>query len=98
MALNAVSEILAKRPEEYKILIIISDGLPNSQEYGGKLAEQDIRNIVSAAKRKGVQTFAAAIGSSKENIRRIYGEGFLDITDLSTLPRNLLKIISKRII
>ena len=98
MALNAVSEILAKRPEEYKILIIISDGLPNSQDYGGELAEQDIRNIVAAAKRKGVQTFAAAIGSSKENIRRIYGEGFLDITDLSTLPRNLLKIISKRII
>lgn len=98
MALNAVSETLAKRPEEYKILIIISDGLPNSQDYGGELAEQDIRNIVAAAKRKGVQTFAAAIGSSKENIRRIYGEGFLDITDLSTLPRNLLKIISKRII
>ena len=98
MALNAVSEILAKRPEEYKILIIISDGLPNSQDYGGELAEQDIRNIVAAAKRKGVQTFAAAIGSSKENIRRIYGEGFLDITDLSTLPRNLLKSISKRII
>lgn len=98
MALNAVSEILAKRPEEYKILIIISDGLPNSQDYGGELAEQDIRNIVATAKRKGVQTFAAAIGSSKENIRRIYGEGFLDITDLSTLPRNLLKIISKRII
>lgn len=98
MALNAVTEILAKRPEEYKILIIISDGMPNSQEYGGALAEQDIRNIVAAAKRKGVQTFAAAIGSSKENIRRIYGEGFLDITDLSTLPRSLLKIISKRII
>ena len=31
-----VSEILAKRPEEYKILIIISDGLPNSQDYAGE--------------------------------------------------------------
>ena len=29
---------------------------------------------------------AAAIGSDKENIERIYGDSFLDISDLTKLP------------
>lgn len=98
MAINAVMAMLAKRPEEFKILIIISDGQPNDYNYGGDLAEKDIQEIVCLAKHKGIQTFAAAIGSDKERIQRIYGDGFLDVSDLSTLPKVLTHLISKRMI
>lgn len=98
MAINAVMAMLAKRPEEFKILIIISDGQPNDYEYGGDLAEKDIQEIVCLAKHKGIQTFAAAIGSDKERIQRIYGDGFIDVSDLSALPKVLAHLISKRLI
>lgn len=98
MAINAVMAMLAKRPEEFKILIIISDGQPNDYEYGGDLAEKDIQEIVCLAKHKGIQTFAAAIGSDKERIQRIYGDGFIDVSDLPALPKVLAHLISKRLI
>jgi len=41
--------------------------------------------------------FAAAIGSDKENIERIYKDGFLDITDLNQLPVNLTRLIMRYI-
>ena len=37
--------------------------------------------------------FAAAIGDDKPNIKRIYGDGFLDISDLNRLPVNLGSLI-----
>ena len=98
MAINAVMAMLAKRPEEFKILIIISDGQPNDYNYGGDLAEKDIQEIVCLAKHKGIQTFAAAIGSDKERIQRIYGDGFIDVSDLPALPKVLTHLISKRLI
>lgn len=98
MALNVVADMLAKRPEEIKMLIVISDGQPNADQYGGEEAEKDIKNIVAKAKSKGVQVFAAAIGSDKDRIQNIYGDGFLDVSDLSTLPKTMVRLISKRIL
>ncbi len=98
MALNIVVDMLLKRPEEIKLLIIISDGRPRDVGYGGDLAKKDIKEIVSKARVKGVQVFAAAIGDDKEQIQEIYGEGFLDVSDLSSLPKTMVRLISKRII
>lgn len=98
MAIQIVADMLAKRPEEIKLLIIISDGQPNDSEYGGKEAAEDIHSIVAHAKARGVQTFAAAIGSDKDNIQAIYGDGYLNITDLSTLPKTMVRLIAKRLI
>ena len=44
---------------------------------------------------KGMLFVAAAIGSDKENIERIYGSSFLDITDLTQLPFLLVKKIER---
>ena len=47
--------------------------------------------------RKGILFIAAAIGDDKQNIERIYGNSFLDITDLSQLPIKLTSIIKKHL-
>ena len=39
--------------------------------------------------------FAAAIGSDKENIKRIYQDGFLDITKLEELPKNMALLVKQ---
>lgn len=94
-ALRFVAERLANRPEKIKLLIVISDGQPEASGYGGTAAEADMRGIKQEYKNKGVTMFAAAIGSDKPNIERIYKEGFLDITDLSKLPMHLTKLVLK---
>mgnify|MGYP000217086614 FL=1 len=75
-ALRYVAEHLAKRPESQKLLIIISDGQPADCGYSGTEAEADLRGIKNEYRKRGIVIFAAAIGDDKENIRRIYQDGF----------------------
>lgn len=93
-ALRYIMERLVERPEEQKILFVISDGKPCSNNYTGEPAKADIRSIVREYEKKGIKTVACAIGSDKKEILSIYGENrFLDITDLSQLPRTMIKKI-----
>lgn len=96
-ALRYVAERLMTRPEAIKLLIIISDGQPAGENYYGTEAEADLRGIKKEYSSKGIQLFAAAIGSDKPNIQRIYRDGFLDITNLEKLPVNLGKLIIQKI-
>ena len=97
-ALNIAAKLLEKRPEQVKLLIVISDGRPNHTGYGGEMATKDIQEIVKQCKQKGIEVIACAIGDDKNNIRTIYGDGFIDISDLKTLPKTLVSIVKKRII
>ena len=97
-AIAASVGLLAKRPEEVKLMFVISDGQPNDGNYSGSSARADIQNIVKSARRNGIEDFAAAIGNDKEHIQAIYGDGFLDITDLSKFPKMLTGMVKKRIL
>ena len=96
-ALRFVAEKLYKHVSEVKLLIIICDGQPNDDGYSGTGAEADLRGIKLEYSRKGVKIFAAAIGDDRDRIERIYGSGFLDITDLNQLPIMLTNLISRNL-
>lgn len=96
-ALRYVAEQLSKRPEAVKLLILVSDGQPADTGYSGTAAEEDLRGIKQEYQRKGVAIVAAAIGDDKPNIQRIYGDSFLDITDLELLPAKLTTVVKKHI-
>ena len=96
-ALRYVAERLSRRPEEIKLLILVSDGQPAAPGYGGSAAEEDLRGIKQEYRRKGIVFIAAAIGDDKPNIERIYGNAFLDITDLSQLPVKLTAVVKRHI-
>lgn len=96
-ALRFVAEQLSKRPEAVKILILVSDGQPADNGYYGTEAEEDLRGIKHEYQRKGIIFVAAAIGDDKENIERIYGDSFLDITDLNQLPTKLTAVVKRHI-
>ena len=76
-------------------MIVMSDGQPSASGYGGTAAEEDLRGIKQEYKRKGILFVAAAIGEDKPNIERIYGDSFLDITDLNQLPVKLTSVIKR---
>lgn len=96
-ALRFVAEQLSKRPEEIKILMIVSDGQPADSGYGGTAAEEDLRGIRQEYQRKNIIFVAAAIGDDKQNIERIYGDSFMDITDLNQLPTKLAGVVRRHI-
>ena len=94
-ALRFVAEQLSHRPEETRMLILVSDGQPAADKYYGSAAEEDLRGIKQEYRRKGILFIAAAIGDDKQNIERIYGDSFLDITDLHQLPVKLTAIVKR---
>lgn len=96
-ALRFVAEQLVRRPEDIKLLMLVSDGQPADAGYMGTAAEEDLRGIKHEYQRKGILFVAAAIGNDRENIERIYGDSYLDITDLTKLPVKLAGIIKRYI-
>lgn len=96
-ALRYVMEQLAKRPEDIRLLMLVSDGQPADSGYGGTAAEADLRGVKKDCERKGVLLVAAAIGDDKVNIERIYGDSYMDITDLTVMPQKLTQVIKRHI-
>jgi len=97
-ALKFACDMIAKRPEEYKLLFAISDGEPCANNYGGPSAIREMQNLIKEYSRKGVLTFGTAIGDDREDIKNIYGSDFfLDVTNLNELPVNISNLISKYI-
>ena len=96
-ALRYVSRHLLKRPERNKILILVSDGSPAHTNYWGENAEEDLRAFHSDFIRCGGLLIAAAIGDDKDAIHRIYGQSFMDITDLSSFPLRLTQYLKRHI-
>ena len=92
-ALRYVGERLLKREESLKILVLISDGRPNGVGYSGEPARKDLLETKHCLERRGVHLFAAAIGKDKELIESIYQNGFLNISDLKTMPEKLVKLL-----
>lgn len=86
---------LLQRNEENKLMILVSDGKPNDDGYRGAQAYDDLRQIKRDCDRKGIILLAAAIGEDKEQIHAIYGNSFLDITDLNTLPIKIVRTIKQ---
>lgn len=97
MALRIVAERLLTSVKQTKLLISISDGQPKAMEdYTGSLAIDDMKQTIAEYERKGITFLSAAIGQDKDIISQIYGdERFLDITNLSEFPTQLVHIISR---
>ena len=86
-ALRYAKEKLAAEPGDRKLLMIVSDGSPNDQDYRGTVAAKDLSEIVKECEKEDIGILAAAIDSDKDTIRGIYGKDhFLDITNLEKLP------------
>ena len=75
------------------ILILISDGKPNGKGYSGEPARKDLLETKHCLEKRGIHLFAAAIGEDRELIENIYQNGFLNISDLETMPVKLSKLL-----
>ncbi|MHC5247941.1 AAA family ATPase [Enterococcus sp. LJL90] len=97
VVLRLIADKLVQQTATTKLLINISDGQPKAlPDYSGQKAQADIQQVLNDYERQGIIFLAAAIGQDKEIIKNIYGEQrFLDISDLQTLPMQLIELISR---
>lgn len=95
--LRLLAEKLSQQAADTKVLLSISDGQPKAlPDYTGEKAKQDIQSVLDDYERKGILFIACAIGEDKEQLRNLYGENnFVDISDISTLPQQLLQLIAR---
>ena len=95
VAVTALGERLKSQMVDKKIMIIISDGLPHSMIGHAKTR---LRDLVKEYVKDGFNVFVAALGSDKANIDKVYENvSFIDITDPSELPTNMLRAIKRTI-
>ena len=96
--IKLMAEKLLKQPVGMRMMIIVSDGLPAAHGYGGENACQELKETAEYYSRQGIEIIAAAIGDDKERIKEIYkGQRFLDISDLSSLPMELVSVIKRKL-
>lgn len=105
-AIRYCTKKLAARDEHIKLMIIISDGAPAAHNYSGTSAAQDVRKATAEARKAGITVVTAGIGSDRESIQRVYQSSsvkpkdaaiYLDISDLNSLSKELVKIIKRNV-
>ncbi|HIT33429.1 MAG TPA: hypothetical protein IAC31_02205 [Candidatus Faecousia intestinigallinarum] len=95
--IRSCAKLLSQRPEQVKLLVVISDGAPYHKGYAGQAAVEDIQAALKEYRKKGLQIYGAAIDSDQEVIENIYGTGFLSIQNLNTLPKTLVRLVRRSI-
>lgn len=83
-------ERMKERPEEAKLLFIVTDGESNDAK--------PLPGLLREAKREKILVIAAGIGSCRANIKQEFPENFLDISDMEQMPRNICNIIKRQLI
>ncbi|MGB9793370.1 MAG: cobaltochelatase CobT-related protein, partial [Thermacetogeniaceae bacterium] len=95
-SIRAAAKELSARPEEHKVLFVISDGEPSAVDYGGYEAINDTARAVREAERAGLRVIGLFIGRDDYYAKIIYpnlislGAGDLPVV----LARTLKKVIT----
>ena len=92
-SIREADKILKKKVAEHKIMIIISDGLPNCSAYGND-REIGIKDTAAAIKqaKKTASLIGIGIGNVEANVmKQMYGGSFVCVDDVNSLPSELTK-------
>ena len=91
----AVKDLMKKRVS-HDMLIVISDGQPNTSYLRGSDVLSDTAAAVIEAKRQ-TRVIGIGIDANLDILRGFYKETFVEMTDIEMLMRNLSKLIEKEV-
>jgi hypothetical protein len=110
LALRAAADGLLHRPEEKKVLIVLSDGRPNDLVirrpdvnkktlYTGEYAVKDTASEVRRLRSQGISVLGVFAGEEQDlqAERRIFGKDFAYIRDLSTFAHVVGRYLKKQL-
>ncbi len=96
-AITYIGEKLLKRPEEQKVLIVISDGQPCGPSFYSVDADEDTALAVKHYRKKGINVFGAVV-DEWEKVSSLYGEQYaFDCKDGKELERQLIRLVKRYI-
>lgn len=94
-----------------RMLIVLSDGYPAAEGYGGPMAMRHISHVCKAARAKGIEvinvcinneyegTSESIMASRNENYKLMYGKGnFIHAYDLKKFGKAISSLISKKML
>lgn len=93
IAIYNVGQKLLKRPEENKVLIVISDGQPAGIGYCGTEANAHTKETINTLRKKGLKVFGAIVDSFK-SVAELYGDNY-SFDCQENLDKNLIKLIKR---
>lgn len=95
-AITYVGEKLLKRPEQIKVMIVISDGLPAGVSFYDEFdRNNDTKLAIAKYRKKGIKVFGAIV-DSVELVQNIYSPEYsFDCTSNLALEQQLVKLIKK---
>ena len=91
-AIRYSTQILAKRPESMRLLMILSDGKPNDVDhYEGRYGIEDTRMSLNAARQQGVRPFCVTIDKEGQGyLPHLFGPaGYTILRNPAELPARL---------
>lgn len=91
-AIRYATQILAKRPEALRLLMILSDGKPNDVDhYEGRYGIEDTRMSLNAARQEGVRPFCVTIDKEGQGyLPHLFGpSGYTILRNPAELPARL---------
>jgi len=102
IALRFCSEKLAKRPEETKLMFVISDGLPSAYN-SQRDAEADIRGVLMDFTKQGLKYITVGLGNERERIEHLYTQDlspkvaarFISVDYPEKLPEMIVRTIKE---
>lgn len=110
LALRAAADGLLNRPEDNKVLIVLSDGRPNDlvvnrpnvknpAVYTGEYAVKDTASEVRKLRSQGIAVLGVFAGEEEDLMaeRRIFGKDFAYIRDISTFAHVVGRYLKKQI-
>jgi len=110
LALRASADGLLERPEENKVLIVLSDGRPNDlvvnrphvknpSVYTGEYAVKDTAAEVRRLRSQGIAVLGVFAGEEQDLTaeRRIFGKDFAYIRDISTFAHVVGRYLKKQV-
>lgn len=95
-SIRVAANELSFRPEPKKVLFVLSDGQPNSDNYQGLIAHGDVKQAVFEAKKKGLQVISIYFGDDQHifDFKFMYDTPVF-VPDLTILPRALGEVFKR---
>ncbi|PSC02654.1 protein norD [Alsobacter soli] len=91
-AIRHASALLAARPNQRKLLLVLTDGKPNDVDhYEGRFGVEDTRKAVQEARRQGLGVFGVTIDANAQSyFPTLFGRGgYAIVGDVARLPAAL---------